>query len=83
MSLADGYGSVPSRLWQDRDVQTQRRRLEMGSAGTRCGLCSSENVVIVESRAVRRGLHVVNPAFRKQARRYELCRDCGAKHGDG
>jgi ribosomal protein S14 len=63
-------------------VQTQRRRLEIGRAGTRCGLCGSENVVMVESRAVRRGLHVVNPAFRAHARRYELCRDCGAKHGD-
>jgi hypothetical protein len=37
---------------------------------------------MVESRAVRRGLNVVNPAFRSRARQYELCRDCGAKHGD-
>jgi hypothetical protein len=64
------------------NVQAQRRRLEIGRAGTRCGLCGSENVVIVESRAIRRGLHLLNPAFRGHPRRYELCRDCGAKHGE-
>jgi ribosomal protein S14 len=64
------------------DVQAQRRRLEVGRAGTRCGLCGSENVVLVESSAVRRGVQVINPVFRKRARQYQLCRDCGAKHGD-
>jgi transposase len=63
-------------------VQLQRRRQEIGKAAALCGLCGSDNVVVVESRVLRRGLNLINPAFRRHARRYDLCRSCGAKHGD-
>ena len=62
-------------------MQAQRRRLELGKAHAPCGLCGSEDVVLVESQVLRRGVHRLNPTFSRGARRYELCRSCGAKHG--
>jgi hypothetical protein len=61
-------------------VQPQRRRLELGKAEAPCGLCGSEDVVVIESQALRRGLDRLNPVWHRATRRYELCRACGAKH---
>jgi hypothetical protein len=36
-------------------------------------------VSVTESRRVRQGLHRLNPAFRAEPRRYELCAGCGSK----
>ncbi|MGY1604666.1 hypothetical protein [Geodermatophilus sp. SYSU D00815] len=44
-----------------------------------CGLCGSHDVVLTESRAVRRGPDRLDPAFRPGTRVHELCRRCGAK----
>jgi hypothetical protein len=37
-------------------------------------------MVVIESRAVRRGADRLNPRFDPAIRTYELCRGCGAKH---
>jgi hypothetical protein len=61
-------------------VRPRRRRLEKGKADAPCGLCGSEDVVVVELLAVRRGMDRLNPVFRQGVRHYELCRSCGARH---
>ncbi|WP_156036285.1 hypothetical protein [Blastococcus sp. URHD0036] len=42
-------------------------------------MCGSEDVSLTESRRVRQGLDRLNPAFKAEARRYELCAGCGSK----
>jgi hypothetical protein len=37
-------------------------------------------LVVIESRAVRRGAAWLNPRFDPAVRTYELCPSCGAKH---
>lgn len=44
-----------------------------------CQLCGAATTV-TESRAVRRGLALLDPRWRPEVRVYELCAECGAKH---
>jgi hypothetical protein len=53
--------------------------MELGPIDHACGLCGSDDVVLTESQAVRRGLDRLNPVFSRGSRRYERCRRCGAK----
>jgi len=53
--------------------------MDLGRVDHPCGLCGSRDVVLTESQAVRRGLDRLNPAFSRGSRRYERCRNCGAK----
>jgi len=64
-------------------VQRVRRRFELEKAPGPCALCGSQDVVVVESRALRRGLDRVNPTFHASPHRYDFCRACGARRGDG
>jgi hypothetical protein len=43
-------------------------------------MCAGVGLIIIESRAVRRGADRLNPRFHPAIRIYELCRGCGAKH---
>ena len=57
-----------------------RRSKQLGLIIDRpCGLCDAFVVVLTETRAVRRGLAWLNPAWNADARLYELCPSCGAK----
>jgi hypothetical protein len=60
-------------------METRRRRIPLGPGSRPCDVCGSEDVSVTESRRVRQGLHRLNPVFRAQARRYELCVGCGSK----
>ena len=57
-----------------------RVRKSLGRTGTTCPLCGHLGLVLTESRFVRRGLAWLRPGFDADARLYELCRECGAKH---
>jgi hypothetical protein len=61
-------------------VREDRQRRELGRSTRLCGICSGAEMVIIESRAVRRGVDRLNPRFDPAIRTYELCRGCGAKH---
>ena len=58
----------------------QRRATQIGVSSEPCGICGSVNVVVMRSRAVRRGAARLNPMFDSAPRTHDLCRDCGAKH---
>ncbi len=60
-------------------VETRRRRTSLGPGSRPCDVCGSEDVSLTESRRVRQGLDRLNPAFKAEARRYELCAGCGSK----
>ena len=57
-----------------------RERKSIGRTGTTCPLCGHRGLVLTESRFVRRGAAWLRPGFDADARLYELCRECGAKH---
>jgi hypothetical protein len=61
-------------------VREDRRRREIGRSIRLCGVCTGAEMVVIESRAVRRGAARLNPRFDPAIRTYELCRRCGAKH---
>ncbi len=62
------------------DGPVVRKRRLIGHTGTTCSLCGHRGLALTESRFLRRGLDRLRPGFDPDARVYELCGDCGAKH---
>lgn len=62
-------------------MQSRRRSKQLGLITDRpCGLCgTTTTTVITETRAVRRGLGWLDPAWDAALQLYELCPGCGAK----
>ncbi len=57
-----------------------RERRVIGRTGSNCSLCGHQGLVLTESRLIRRGVERLRLRFDPDARLYELCDGCGAKH---
>jgi hypothetical protein len=53
--------------------------MEIGTSGRPCGLCSSDEVAVMQSVESRMGLARLNPWWSPRIRVYDRCRTCGAK----
>ncbi|MGY1834613.1 hypothetical protein ACI79P_05840 [Blastococcus sp. SYSU DS0510] len=58
---------------------TLRERHVLGPASRPCSLCGNTEVVLVESRNVRRFHNRLNPAWDPHTRVFEACSYCGAR----
>ena len=58
----------------------QRRTRRIGPIDKACDICGHAGLVLTESRAVRRGAALLNPAWKAQPRSYELCPHCGVRY---
>lgn len=56
------------------------KRTERAAATRPCGLCRSEDVVVVQAEELREGLARLNPRWQPAIRVYERCRACGARN---
>lgn len=56
------------------------RRIERGVSPRPCGLCRSDDVVVVQAEELRTGLALLNPRWQGATRVYDRCRSCGAKN---
>jgi hypothetical protein len=57
----------------------KRRRTQIAMMGSLCSLCNGSDVVLVESRNVRRPQDWLNRNWRMHLRRYEHCNECGVR----
>ena len=58
----------------------QRRTRQLGSVDKACDICGHPGLVVTESRAVRRGVDLLNPTWNASPRTYEVCPGCGVRY---
>jgi hypothetical protein len=57
----------------------KRQRMVLGMLGRVCTFCGGSDVVLVESRNVRRRQDLFNRHWHEHVRQYEKCNDCGTR----
>lgn len=57
----------------------KRQRTVVAALGSSCAYCNGSDVVLMESRNVRRPQDWLNRNWHEHLRRYERCSDCGAR----
>jgi len=58
------------------------QRIEIGTSDEACGLCRSDDVVIVRCTEVRTGWARLDPRWQPRVRTYRRCRSCKAKQAE-